>query len=147
MTGAVTKMAHAWTQAFPAASSGWEMSGRGGQGEDAGRKEDLPPLRSPLSPPKAHISGVEGEVGAFLQPWSRISFSLDIDGPEIGSYSHGRRRSPPPPMIPLFLLLFPSCHPTAAHRRLRGSLAEYENSEVSSFQPFQHLFLSSYHLI
>lgn len=97
MTGAVTKMAHVRTQAFPTASSGLEIMGEEGGEEDAGRKEDLPPLPSPLPPPQAHISGLEGEVGAFLQPWSRLSFVLDIVGPEIGSYSHGRRRSPPLP--------------------------------------------------
>lgn len=76
MTGSVTKMAHAWTQAFSAASSGRGDYGGGGWGEDPGRKEDLPSLPSPLPPPQAHISGLEGEVGAFLQPWTGFPFPL-----------------------------------------------------------------------
>lgn len=138
MTGAVTKMAHVGTQAFPAASSGWEIMGGGaggGGGKDAGRKEELP-----LPPPQAHISGVESEVGAFLQPWSRISFSLDLDGPEIGSYSHGRRRSPPPPMTPLFLLLFPSCCPLQHKGDSEGA---WQNMKAPKCHPFSHFNIFS----
>lgn len=84
----VAKKASAGTQAYtlPRLSSG--LLG-GPRQEIRGAPTSLPPPRECTSP------GGDG-AGASLRPWSRISVSLDTDRPEIGSYSHGWMRSPPP---------------------------------------------------
>lgn len=85
---------------------GWEIRGarvQGGRGTS-----HLPPSPWECTSPPHTTTNCRDRVGASLRPWSRISVSLDIDRPEIGSYSHGRKRRPPTLPSFLFVLLFPS---------------------------------------
>lgn len=99
------------SRGFPVASSLGRTRVRDQRSRVQGgrRSSHLPPPHGNAHPPPP-ICG--DRVGASLRPWSRISVSLDNDRPEIGSYSHGRKRSPPTLPEFLFLLLFPSARPS-----------------------------------
>lgn len=134
------------TGLYPCEASAASSPGRELIGGGAGRKEGL---SSPSLPRRVHIPGVAVGWGLSSGSGAGFPFPLTLIDRKLGLILMvGGEACPPPPDSSF------SCSslPAGPRRRFRevsnsrGSLTEYENSEMSSFQPLKHLFLSSYRM-